>query len=265
MTPAVVSTVKMATKRGSLSALRYGDMAHPTVVLLHGWPQSKELHRSVMEGLGEQFHVVVPDLPGIGGSRMDAAPTDKRAIADLVLEAVEGVGGHDVVVAGVDVGGTVAYAAARHHARRVKGVVIMNTVVPGVDPWDAVLAEPHIWHFAFHSTPELPERMVAKRERAYFDFFTDFLSGDPARISEDMRRAFAAAYTRPEALRTGFGWYRSFAEDVRHNAAAASASTPRSCTSVEMPTGGLPAPTSPDSGPPAPPTCVPSRSPIAAS
>ncbi len=41
-----------------------------------------------------------------------------------------------------------------------------------------------------------------------------------------MRRAFAAAYTRPDALRTGFGWYRAFAEDVRHNARRKRIDTP---------------------------------------
>jgi hypothetical protein len=32
----VVSTVKLATRRGDLSALRGGDPARPTLVLLHG-------------------------------------------------------------------------------------------------------------------------------------------------------------------------------------------------------------------------------------
>jgi hypothetical protein len=45
-----------------------------------------------------------------------------------------------------------------------------------VAPWDAVERNPHIWHFAFHAVPELPEKLVAGNERAYFDFFYDAIA-----------------------------------------------------------------------------------------
>jgi hypothetical protein len=36
-----------------------------------------------------------------------------------------------------------------------------------------VLANPYIWHFAFHAIPGLPERLVQGNQRAYFDYFFD--------------------------------------------------------------------------------------------
>lgn len=63
-------------------------------------------------------------------------------------------------------------------------------------------------------------------ERVYFDFFTDFLSGDPKRIPEALRAQFVHAYSRPEALKAGFDWYRAMAKDAEHNATSGSFATP---------------------------------------
>ncbi len=93
----------------------------------------------------------------------------------------------------------------------------MNTVIPGRDPWDEVIADPRIWHFAFHAIPELPELLVTGHERSYFDYSLDLLGGRPDAVDDATRESFVNAYLRPEALTTGFDWYRSLAEDAKHN------------------------------------------------
>jgi pimeloyl-ACP methyl ester carboxylesterase len=97
---------------------------------------------------------------------------------------------------------------------------------PGLDPWDKVLADPRIFHFALHNVPKLPELLVAGHEREYFDFFHNTLSGDPAKITDGVRDEFARAYSRPEALKAGFDWYRAFAADAKHNARHKKIATP---------------------------------------
>jgi len=121
-------------------------------------------------------------------------------------------------VVGHDVGGMVAYAALRA-APRFEKVAICNMVIPGVAPWDEVYGNPHVFHFHFHAVPELPEQLVAGRERVYFDWFLDLLSGDPARIGADYRDAFAAAYRTRQALTTGFDWCRTLPNDAERNIA----------------------------------------------
>ena len=93
----------------------------------------------------------------------------------------------------------------------------MNTVIPGIEPWSKVLADPRIWHFGFHATRDLPELLVAGRERAYFDFFIDFLAGRRDAITERHRATFASAYERADALRAGFDWYRAMQADAERN------------------------------------------------
>src|SRR6202000_3282971 len=98
-----------------------------------------------------------------------------------------------LTLVGHDVGGMVAYAYLRQYADAAR-IVIMDTVIPGVDPWSEVLANPYLWHFALHSIPVLPETLVQGRQADYFGFFYDVLSADPSRITPQARAEDVAAY-----------------------------------------------------------------------
>jgi pimeloyl-ACP methyl ester carboxylesterase len=201
----------------TLGFIAAGDPAKPAIVLLHGWPHSKDLYAPVVDTLATGHFVLAFDLPGIGDSRGVPPSAEKTVLADILIGAAERAGARSPVMAGLDVGGMIAYAAARDHGERLAGAVVINTVIPGLDPWDKILADPRIWHFAFHALPELPELLVTDHQRAYFDFFTDFLAGNKEAVTEAHRAAFAQAYERPEALRAGFDWYRTLQADARHN------------------------------------------------
>jgi pimeloyl-ACP methyl ester carboxylesterase len=203
-----------------------GEAAKPALLLLHGWPQSRALYDGVLDDFAGDFHVLVPDLPAIGESRRPPPAADKATLADIVLRAAEKAGARDVVVAGLDIGGMIAFAAAREHGARIAGAVVMNTAIPGLDPWDRLVADPEVWHFAFHALPQLPETLVQGRQRAYFDFFHDFLAGDPKRIPPVLRDTFARAYARFEALEAGFDWYRALPADAQRNAESKRIETP---------------------------------------
>jgi pimeloyl-ACP methyl ester carboxylesterase len=200
-----------------LGLLSAGDPSHPSLVLLHGWPQSKEVYDSVVDGLAAEHFVLAFDLPEIGDSRGAAPSAEKRDLAHVVIEAAQRRGARCPVITGFDVGGMIAYAAARDHAHRISGAIVMNTVIPGVDPWSEVLADPRIWHFAFHAIPTLPEMLVTGHQRAYFDFFVDFLAGRKDAVTERHRDTFAGAYQRVDALRAGFDWYRAMPVDAERN------------------------------------------------
>lgn len=203
-----------------------GDGARPAIVLLHGWPHCRSLYDLAAARLGERFHVIALDLPAIGGSTGAPPSAEKERLADILLSAAEQAGARSIIIAGIDVGGMIAFAAARDHAARIRGAAIGNTVVPGLDPWAKVVSDPRIWHFAFHAVRELPELLVAGHERAYFDFFFDFLGSRQAPLPGDCRDAFARAYARPEALKAGFDWYRAFEADARRNAVRRPITTP---------------------------------------
>jgi pimeloyl-ACP methyl ester carboxylesterase len=197
--------------------LAAGDPARPAILLLHGWPQCKEVYAPVMDALASGHFVLAFDLPEIGDSRGAPRSAEKTALAESLIGAAERAGARSLVVAGFDVGGMIAYAAARDHGHRLSGAVVMNTAIPGLDPWEKLLSDPRIWHFAFHALPELPELLVAGHQRAYFDFFTNVLAGRKEAMTEACRDTFASAYERPESLKAGFDWYRTMQADAQHN------------------------------------------------
>lgn len=200
----------------SIHVVEAGDPVAAPVVFLHGWPESWRSWLPVMERAGERVRAIALDLPGVGGSNGTATDGSKRELARVVHSVIGTLDLDDVTLVGHDAGGMVAYSYLRTHDD-VARVVIMDVVVPGVDPWDEVLRNPYIWHFAFHSIPELPERLVQGCQAEYFDFFYGVLCADPAKVAAEARAAYFEAYSRASALTAGFNWYRTFPRDAAEN------------------------------------------------
>lgn len=211
---------------GELFAQSAGSPQQPAVILLHGWPLSSAIFAPVIDRLGDDFFTLAFDLPGVGRSTAKAKSALKTDIAETILDGAEAAGARSILFAGLDVGGMIAFAAARDHSDRIRGSVIMNTVIPGLDPWDELLADPRIWHFAFHQVPDLPETLVGGRERSYFDFFFNPLSGRKDALGDEVREEMAEAYRTPDQLRTGFDWYRAMPKDAEHNSERKPIDTP---------------------------------------
>jgi pimeloyl-ACP methyl ester carboxylesterase len=164
----------------------------------------------------KQVRAIAIDLPGIGESTGVATDGSKRQLADTVHQLIATMGLAELTLVGQDVGGMIVYSYLRAY-HDIARAVIMDVVVPGLDPWDAVLRNPYIWHFAFHAIPALPERLVRGRQADYFDYFYNVLARDPATITPDARAAYVKAYATDRALTAGFNWYRTFQQDAAEN------------------------------------------------
>ena len=207
---------RVPSRDGSLHVVEAGDPRGRPYLFLHGWPQSWRTWQDVMMLAAPEARAIAIDLPGVGES---ASSTDgsKRQLAASVHDLVSALGLTGLTLVGHDVGGMIAYSYLRQYADADQ-VVIMDTVIPGVDPWQEVLSNPYIWHFALHAIPALPETLVQGRQAEYFDFFYDVLSADPSRITPHSRAEYVSAYRSDTALTAGFGFYRAFARDARDNA-----------------------------------------------
>ncbi|MEV7008133.1 alpha/beta hydrolase [Streptosporangium sp. NPDC051022] len=206
----------------SLHVVEAGDPRGRPLLFLHGWPESWRTWEGVMGVAAADARIIAIDLPGIGESVGAVPGGSKLHLAGVVHELVRHLELTELTLVGHDAGGMIAYAYLRRYDD-VARVVIMNTVIPGVAPWNDVLANPYIWHFGFHAVSGLPETLVQGHQAGYFDYFYDVLSVDPARITPKMRQAHAAAYGGDAALTAGFDLYRAFAQDARDNVAFAEA------------------------------------------
>ncbi|WP_018262738.1 alpha/beta fold hydrolase [Methylobacterium sp. WSM2598] len=99
------------TLAGGISAEVLGDGT--PLVLLHSLLSDRASFDRVREPLAARFRVVVPDLPGFGGSRPAAGGL--AAVADRVAEAVRDLGGAAPILLGNGYGGFVALQLAIRH------------------------------------------------------------------------------------------------------------------------------------------------------
>ena len=197
-----------------------GVNTNSAIMFLHGFPENWAEFEQVMLRLKEDFFVASLDLPGIGSS--DKLPSaDKKAIAAVIKDLLAVLELKNITLVGHDVGGMVVYSCLKAFHKDIRKAIIMNVVVPGVEPWSKVKQNPMIWHFTFHKIKGLPETLVRGRQRPYFDYFFDTIAKTPSRIGDRAWSSYAEAYAGDAALQTGFDWYRSFDQDEKDNSVRA--------------------------------------------
>src|SRR5215470_10868308 len=159
--------------------------------------------------------VVVPDLRGIGKSSKPEGGYDKKTQAKDIRAVVTALGYDKTFVVAHDIGNMVAYAYAAIYPDKVERLVVMDAPIPGIEPWNEILLNPGVWHFNFHG-PDA-ERLVAGRERIYFDRIWNDFTADPSKPDEATRNFFAATYAQPGGMRAGFAQFTAFSQDAKDN------------------------------------------------
>src|SRR5204863_1144723 len=187
----------------------------PVVVLIHGYAENSDSWAPLAADLMKDHTVVVPDLRGIGRSSKPADGYEKKTQAKDMRAVVTSLGYDKTFVVAHDIGNMVAYAYAAMYPDKVERLVVMDAPIPGIGPWSEILQNPGVWHFNFHG-PDA-ERLVAGRERIYFDRIWDDFTGNPSEPDEATRNAFAATYAQPGGMRAGFAQFTAFSVDAKDN------------------------------------------------
>jgi pimeloyl-ACP methyl ester carboxylesterase len=215
--PSLPSSFHAATIRspdGAKIFVRFGGSG-PVVVLLHGYAENSDSWAPLAADLMKDHTVVVPDLRGIGRSSKPDGGYDKKTQAKDIQAVVTGLGYERTFVVAHDIGNMVAYAYAAMYPDKVERLVVMDAPIPGIEPWNEILLNPGVWHFNFHG-PDA-ERLVAGRERIYFDRIWNDFTGDPSKPDEATRDFFAATYAVPGGMRAGFAQFAAFSQDAKDN------------------------------------------------
>ena len=101
----------------------------PTLVLVHGWALDARLWDGQLPALAARHRVVTLDLAGHGRSGRQRASWTMGAFGEDVKAVVEAAGANDVVLVGHSMGGPVVLEAARRMPQRVKGLVLVDTLL----------------------------------------------------------------------------------------------------------------------------------------
>jgi pimeloyl-ACP methyl ester carboxylesterase len=98
----------------------------PAVVLLHGFPDSGEIWKSVAADLSPEFTVIVPDMPGSVRSPL-SGPTLLSEMAVEVKQLLDQEGIKKAVIIGHSMGGYIALAFARAYPRYTAGISLVHS------------------------------------------------------------------------------------------------------------------------------------------
>ena len=177
----------------------------PAVVLIHGFGETGDMWSPMAAALEKDHTVIVPDLRGMGLSSHPAGGYDKWTQAGDIRAVLDKLGIDRADIVGHDIGVMVAYAYAARYPDKTSRLVVIDSPVPGIPPWNQIVRMPALWHFNFGGRDA--ERLVAGRERIYLDRFWDEFAGDPSKIDEATRRHYAAIYARPGAMHSAFAQF----------------------------------------------------------
>ncbi len=106
-----------------------GPKDSPTILLLHGFPTSSHMFRTLIPALADHYHVVAPDLPGFGFSD---APDHRRFrytfenLAKVIDSFTQTIGLERYAIYVFDYGAPVGLRLALAHPERITAIISQN-------------------------------------------------------------------------------------------------------------------------------------------
>lgn len=120
-------------------------------------------------------------------------------------------------VLGHDIGGMIAFPYACQYVEDVASLIWGECPLPGTSIYENVKGIPDVFHFVFHRIPDLPEALIAGREREYLKHFFDKQMYNSAAIGPADLEHYTLLYSQPGAMRAALEVYRAFEKDAEEN------------------------------------------------
>jgi len=193
----------------------------PTLILLAGFPESWYAWRKVMPILGQGFRIIAVDLPGQGDSDKPLDGYDTQTVARRLHDLVEHLGLKRYGLVAHDVGAWVAFPYAMMFGKEIEALAMLDAGIPGITLPEMLPSVADrswkTWHFSFHAVPDLPEILLAGRERPYLEWFFHQKTANPTVYDSETIAEYLRIYTAPGGLRAGLAFYRSTALSAQQN------------------------------------------------
>jgi pimeloyl-ACP methyl ester carboxylesterase len=217
----------ITTSSNEQICLNYRECSAPSsteakgvILLIHGFPQTSYQFRHVITPLSDAgYRVIAPDYRGAGQSSKPLTGYQKTQMAEdlhILVQSHLGIK-EKIHVVGHDIGGMIAYAYASRYPEHVASVIWGECPLPGTSCYEKVKGTPDVFHFVFHQVPDLPEFLIAGKEREYLKHFFDKIAYNSGAITAADLEHYALSYSQPGAIRAGLEVYRAFEKDAEEN------------------------------------------------
>jgi pimeloyl-ACP methyl ester carboxylesterase len=182
------------------------------VVLLHGFPECWYSWRHQLPVLGEQYHVVAPDMRGYNLSDKPAGVKNYQIdlLTQDVIALIHYFGKEQAAIVGHDWGAGVAWALARRHPEAVSKLVAMQVPPPAAWRANFTLRQlRHSWYMFFFQLPRLPEWWASANDFARVEKMYKETSVRPDAFTAEDIAVYKEALRQPGALTCSLNYYRA--------------------------------------------------------
>jgi len=185
--------------------------AGPLVMFVHGFPEFwYEWHRQLVD-FGRDHLAVAPDMRGYN---LSSRPTDldDYAVPKLVEDIralAEHLGHRRFTLVAHDWGGAVAWVVAMVHPGMLERLVLINAPHPGVfarELRENPVQQKASQYMLLFRSPEAEAVLSADDHKALRHALGDVWD---KRFSDEDRRMYLQAWSRPGGLTGGLNWYRA--------------------------------------------------------
>ncbi|GAB4154678.1 MAG: alpha/beta fold hydrolase [Roseiflexaceae bacterium] len=108
--------------------LTYSDTGSGApIVLLHAFPLNSAMWVPQVAELSQSMRVIIPDLRGFGTSQLNTPPATLDTYALDIITLLNRLGLEQVTIAGLSMGGYVAFAMLRHAPQRIARLILADT------------------------------------------------------------------------------------------------------------------------------------------
>jgi len=184
----------------------------PTLVLLHGYPQTGQMWHKVSPTLMKRFNLIIPDLRGYGDSEKARFGFDKKTMAKDIACLASELGHETFFLMGHDRGARVAHRLALDFPERVEKLIVLD-IVPTHTIFSRTGRElaAAYWHWFYFQAPDLPEIMIRNSAEPFLQTMFRSLSWRPDAIDDLLFAEYLRAFTLPGTIRCGLEDYRAAA------------------------------------------------------
>jgi pimeloyl-ACP methyl ester carboxylesterase len=179
----------------------------PVVLCMHGWPQNHREFLPIIEGLGDRYSFIAPDLRGYADSDKPYDGYEPKTIASdmMGILAAENVGRFHIL--SHDLGGPPSVALAYLASNRALSLATVDTPFFGLNYPGYIDPLVPYWHLGMHMNMDVTRFLVEGREEQYLrHFFRDF-AYNPEAISEGELQQFVTQMRQPGNLRASLNHY----------------------------------------------------------
>ena len=209
----------------SLFVRRAGPRNAPSIVLLHGYPQTSAMWHGVAPILARSYQVVCPDLRGYGQSDKPASdslhqPYSKRAMANDIIAVMRRLGHKRFLVGAHDRGARVAHRMGLDHPNSVSAMTLLD-IAPTREMYANTSTEfaRNYWHWFFLTLPSpFPEKMIGADPEMFWKQKCFYQSKEKVPFVSEALTEYLDAFANPEMIHASCEDYRAAASiDIEHD------------------------------------------------